>query len=128
MKNKFILLLFIFAVKVSGIYSQNYPKIYLSGVKGYTIKISQLADTAIKITTNYNDKFVGYATVYFSGAGFQSVVSTTMFLEHPLRFTIGIEKKLTAGASITIDGGHFFTDSAKTKKVYFEGSSYEIIE
>ena len=126
---KFFFITAILFFQMDKSFGQDKPRVYLSGIEGNLIKKSQLLDTSIRIITNSENKISGIITIYLSGGGFLNVISISKFIGSSLMINSlnGMKERLITGSSITIDG-YRYSDEKTKRKIYFEGSSYTVID
>jgi primosomal replication protein N len=123
MNKIFLIIAFLFFQTYKS-FSQDKPRVYLSGIDGNVIKKSQLLDTTIRIVTNLDISKKGIGVeIYFSGEGYSNVKMTTVALGTKLNF---VKDKLTVGSRLTV-GGFTIKDPKSGKTIYFEESSYKVI-
>lgn len=118
-------ILFILSISLTTtVFSQVQNKIFLKGIEGKDIKLSQLTDTTVKLITTIDLPLKGHAaTIYLSGAGYSQVAVITISLNFCLPV---ISDKLRVGTSITIED--FIYKNPKTgATIFFKGSQYSVV-
>ena len=106
-------------------FSQVQNRVFLKGIVGNEIKLSQLSDTSIKLITTIDLHLKGHnATIFLTGAGYSQTAIVTISLNSRL---VGIRDNLRAGTTIIIDD--FIYKNSKTgATLFFKGSEYKVVK
>ncbi len=122
-KKIFVILLILTSKSVAAL-SQVQNRIFLKGIEGGVIKLSQLTDTSVKLITTKEFPLKGHAaTLYLTGTGYSQTVVVTISLNFCLA---AIRNELRVGTSIIIDD--FIYKNPKTgATTFFKGREYKII-
>jgi hypothetical protein len=127
--NKIFLIIAFLFFYIGKSFGQDKPRVYLSGINGYEVKISQLFDSSTKYVTDSNKATMGSTKVYFWGKGFSNVTSIRVFIGRRFVYPLlmGMKEKIIAGTKISIDD-FYFTDEKTKKQIYFYGCTYTVID
>jgi hypothetical protein len=107
------------------VFSQVQNKIFLKGIVGNEVKLSQLADTSVKLTTNIplplNNNSI---TIYLTDIGYPPVISLQVIGGGCI--FIFLKDKLKVGSSIIIED--LKIKNPKTGgDIYLKGTRYKVI-
>ena len=123
LKKTFLILVILLITNMFGI-SQVQNSIFLKGINGNEIKLSQLADTSVKLTTTIDLRLKEHtATIYLTGAGFPQTAIVKITINSSLA---ALKNSLRIGTSIIIED--LKIKNPKTGvEIFFKGSSYKVI-
>lgn len=106
------------------VFSQVQNRIFLKGINGNEVKLSQLADTAVKLITTIDLHLKDHnATIYLTGAGYSQTAAVTISLNSCLAV---IRNNLRVGTSIIIED-YIYKNPKTRATIFFKGSEYRVV-
>lgn len=123
---KKIFFIFLILISISEIaFSQVQNRIFLKGINGNEVKLSQLADTAVKLITTIDLPFNrNTVTLYLTDLGYTPTIAAQVTVGANLYSLF--KDKLRVGSSIIIED--LKIKNPKTGvEIFFKGSRYKII-
>ncbi len=123
-KRIFLFILILISTTVIA-FSQLQNSIFLKGINGNEIKLSQLKDTSIKVTiSNPKLNLIKGSTIYIYGAGFYSTIVMQISPNACLAFLQ--VKNIQVGTKITLED--LIINDAKTKnRIIYSGTTYVVV-